>query len=92
MMDRAVVRAKCTTAQKRFTFTAYIYSPLLSLSVAKARFDDSEVGRFASQDSFPGSIDDPRACMVLLRQRQPDDVCGSGGALQLARAEWRRVR
>jgi RHS repeat-associated protein len=46
-------------SKNRFGFTGYEYAPLLNLYYANARFYDPEVGRFTSQDSFLGKIDDP---------------------------------
>jgi RHS repeat-associated protein len=46
-------------SKNRFGFTGYEYSPLLNLYYANARFYDPEVGRFTSQDSYLGSIDNP---------------------------------
>jgi RHS repeat-associated protein len=40
-------------------FTGYVYSPLLNLYYAKARFYDPETARFTSQDSYLGQADDP---------------------------------
>ena len=51
--------AETTASQNRFAFTGYVFSPLLNLYYAKARFYDPEVGRFTSQDSFLGKIDEP---------------------------------
>jgi RHS repeat-associated protein len=48
---------EATSSQNRFGYTGYIYSPLAKLYLAKARFYDPEVGRFTSQDSFLGKID-----------------------------------
>jgi len=46
-------------SQNRFGFTGYTYTPQLNLYYANARFYDPEVGRFTSQDSYLGKIDDP---------------------------------
>jgi RHS repeat-associated protein len=46
-------------SKNRFAFTGYLWDQETSLYYAKARFYDPEVGRFTSQDSFLGEINDP---------------------------------
>ena len=46
-------------SKNRFAFTGYLWDQETSLFFAKARFYDPEVGRFTSQDSFLGQVDDP---------------------------------
>ena len=46
-------------SRNRFAFTGYLWDQETSLYYAKARFYDPEVGRFTSQDSFLGEINDP---------------------------------
>jgi RHS repeat-associated protein len=45
-------------SRNRMSFTGYIWDPELGLFNAKARFYDPAAGRFTSQDSYLGSIDD----------------------------------
>jgi RHS repeat-associated protein len=47
------------SSSNRFAFTGYIWDKETSLYNAKARYLDPKLGRFISQDSFLGSIDDP---------------------------------
>jgi RHS repeat-associated protein len=51
--------AELSASKNRVSFTGYVWDPELHLFNAKARFYDPAVGRFTSQDSFLGSIDDP---------------------------------
>jgi len=46
-------------AKNRFAFTGYLWDKETNLFFAKARFYDPEVGRFISQDSYLGQVDDP---------------------------------
>ncbi len=48
-----------TASKNRFAFTGYEWDPELGLFNAKARYFDPQIGRFTSQDSFLGQIDDP---------------------------------
>jgi RHS repeat-associated protein len=51
--------AELTASRNRFAFTGYEWDPELGLFNAKARYFDPQIGRFSSQDSFIGQIDDP---------------------------------
>src|SRR5262249_10173095 len=46
-------------SRNRFAFTGYEWDPELGLFNAKARYFDPQIGRFTSQDSFLGQIDNP---------------------------------
>jgi RHS repeat-associated protein len=46
-------------SKNRFAFTGYVFDRETELYFAKARFYDPTVGRFTSQDSFLGDIDQP---------------------------------
>ena len=46
-------------SKNRFAFTGYEWDPELGLFNAKARYFDPQIGRFISQDSFLGEIDNP---------------------------------
>ena len=46
-------------ALERSVFTGYLWDKETNLFFAKARFYDPEVGRFISQDSYLGQVDDP---------------------------------
>jgi len=46
-------------AVERTVFTGYLWDKETNLFFAKARFYDPEVGRFISQDSYLGQVDDP---------------------------------
>lgn len=47
------------TSANRFAFTGHVWEPETGLYYAKARFLDPKLGRFISQDSFLGELDDP---------------------------------
>jgi RHS repeat-associated protein len=47
------------SGRNRFAFTGYLWDQESELYHAKARFYDPEFGRFTSQDSFLGEINDP---------------------------------
>ena len=51
--------AELTVSKNRFAFTGYEWDPELGLFNAKARYFDPQIGRFTTQDSFLGEIDDP---------------------------------
>ncbi len=46
-------------AKNRFAFIGYLWDKETNLFFAKARFYDPQVGRFTTQDSFLGQVDDP---------------------------------
>jgi RHS repeat-associated protein len=46
-------------SRNRFAFTGYLWDEETSVYYAKARFYDPEFGRFTTQDSFLGRVDDP---------------------------------
>ena len=46
-------------SKNRFVFTGHIYDPETGLYNAKARYFDPKLGRFLTQDSFLGQIDEP---------------------------------
>jgi len=46
-------------SKNHFAFTGYEWDPELGLFNAKARYFDPQIGRFITQDSFLGQIDDP---------------------------------
>jgi RHS repeat-associated protein len=48
-----------SASRNHFAFTGYEWDPELGLFNAKARYFDPQVGRFLSQDSFLGEIQDP---------------------------------
>ena len=48
-----------STTANRFAFTGHVWEPEIGLYYAKARFLDPKLGRFLTQDSFLGSIDEP---------------------------------
>jgi len=48
-----------SASRNHFAFTGYEWDPELGLFNAKARYFDPQIGRFTSQDSFLGQIDDP---------------------------------
>jgi RHS repeat-associated protein len=48
-----------TASKNRFAFTGYEWDPETGLFNAKARYFDPALGRFLSQDSFLGQIDEP---------------------------------
>ena len=48
-----------TQSANRFAFTGHIYDTETGLYNAKARYFDPKLGRFISQDSFLGQIDEP---------------------------------
>ena len=47
------------TSRNRFAFTGHIYDDETGLYNAKARYFDPKLGRFLTQDSFLGQIDEP---------------------------------
>jgi RHS repeat-associated protein len=51
--------AELLASRNRFAFTGYEWDPELGLFNAKARYFDPQLGRFLSQDSFLGQIDEP---------------------------------
>jgi RHS repeat-associated protein len=51
--------AELSTSTNRFAFTGYLWDPETCLFNAKARYFDPQLGRFLSQDSFLGEINDP---------------------------------
>jgi RHS repeat-associated protein len=51
--------AELTVSKNRFAFTGYEWDPETGLFNAKARYFDPGLGRFLSQDSFLGQVDDP---------------------------------
>jgi RHS repeat-associated protein len=51
--------AELSTSKNRFAFTGYLWDPETGLFNAKARYFDPRLGRFLSQDSFLGQIDEP---------------------------------
>ena len=51
--------AELTTSKNRFAFTGYEWDPETGLFNAKARYFDPALGRFLSQDTFLGEIDEP---------------------------------
>jgi RHS repeat-associated protein len=48
-----------STSANRFAFTGHVWEPEIGLYYAKARFLDPKLGRFITQDSFLGDIDEP---------------------------------
>jgi RHS repeat-associated protein len=51
--------SELSASRNRFAFTGYEWDQELGLFNAKARYFDPTVGRFTSQDSFIGEINDP---------------------------------
>jgi len=51
--------AELTFSKNRFAFTGYEWDPELGLFNAKTRYFDPALGRFLSQDSFLGQVDQP---------------------------------
>jgi RHS repeat-associated protein len=53
------VPAELDASRNRFGFTGYLFDQETDLYYAKARFYDPEIGRFTTQDSVVGQVDDP---------------------------------
>jgi RHS repeat-associated protein len=51
--------AELSVSKNRFAFTGYEWDPEIGLFNAKARYFDPQLGRFLTQDSFLGQIDEP---------------------------------
>jgi RHS repeat-associated protein len=47
------------SSKNRFAFTGHLFDPETGLYNAKARYFDPKLGRFLTQDSFLGEIDEP---------------------------------
>jgi RHS repeat-associated protein len=51
--------SELASSANRFAFTGHIWDQETGLYNAKARYFDPKLGRFLTQDSFPGQIDEP---------------------------------
>jgi len=51
--------SELAASKNRFAFTGYLWDPETGLFNAKARYFDPQLGRFLSQDSALGHVDDP---------------------------------
>ena len=51
--------SELSASANRFGFTGYLFDQETDLYYAKARFYDPEIGRFTSQDSVLGEVDEP---------------------------------
>lgn len=83
------IRRTVGASSNEFMFTAYQFDEATGLHYAKARFYDSEIGRFLSQDPLPGGPFEPLSLHPYLYARanpttyvDPDGRCATKGARQ----------